>query len=223
MTHGILGIVRFTCSNVSETLNTVTFAIPDPEGAVTVVAWFKDSNDVLPLTNATTTITYVRQTADVSASAVGQFTAPTWGASHPAVARLVDIDIGSSSSIGLFSRTLAVTPAVDQTPGDPTIVTVTAADTYSVTLTVTDRAGNSVSDTNIVWLVVAGDTAQQTTWTGSAGTSDWFTHGNWSAYAPGPGAEATINAGAVTLNASTAPLAAFTLNGGTLTFYGIHQ
>ncbi|NLL84135.1 MAG: discoidin domain-containing protein [Lentisphaerae bacterium] len=58
----------------------VSLGTPAEGEAVTRYAWFKDEgNGVKPTTNAPATITFVRDSADVTASALASFSVPSWG------------------------------------------------------------------------------------------------------------------------------------------------
>ncbi len=209
---GSLNAGAWISTNTAPT--TATFAVPSPEGLVTLRAWFRDSSDTLPVTNTTATITYVRDSANVTAAARATLSRPSWGTAWPAVIKVADIENGSTSSIGIYGR--AISAPEDQTPADPSVVTLVDPGNYMVTLTVTDAAGNTDTATTAV-TITAGPVPQTTAWTG-AGNNDWFNHANWSNFSPGPGAVATIASGNVVLSTNTAPMASFTLSGGTLTF-----
>lgn len=199
---------------------TATFSVPDPEGEVEVYAWFKDSLGENPTTNhASAAITYIRESADLTAVANEAVTVPTWGAADPALVRLWShIEDGSSSSLDIFSY--AISCPEDLSPDDPERVRLADPGDYTVTLTVMDIAGNIEQDTTEV-TVIDGTAFPATTWTGGGASPDWFDHDNWSDYAPGSGSAATVDGDAVIrLPDATSPMGSFTMTGGTLTFEG---
>lgn len=138
--------------NTNSLPESVTFDVPDPEGDISLYAWLNNSSGVWPPTSFPTTVTYVRNTADVTAVAPASVTADAWGETFPAVIRAFDLRpqvaplhapyVGgdSSATIGLHSLTVACPQ--DETPSRGDIVVLSRPGSYLVTLTATDRAGN---------------------------------------------------------------------------------
>ncbi len=193
---------------------------PGEGDTVTRHAWFQDSTTANPITNATASITFIRDTADVTALAIEAITLPSWGADYPAVVRMRQVDTNSSSSIGIFSRTLTVSPGPDTLPGDPERLEVETVGSHTITLTVMDMAGN-IDTAEITLTVTEGNVDQVTDWTGSGDGWDWFDNDNWSDDLPGPGSTVTVGAGAdILLVEPTAGMTVFNMTGGKLTFAG---